>query len=209
MKTKTKKEEESSLVKPRLVPHSYMPNTFVVRMGKRVLGSVEPSRRDAAPWLYRSALVQSAADCATTRAAATRALVALDAKIVRPETLSLEAPIEGFRSPGGRRFVVADGMADDRLVMPSWRHDFRVYLMIPGSEPKHVGDLYRSWTYGMTAEGEPRWCGSLSRMRWATTFDTPRGCGYDVSAFDSVEACAEAWMRSADQILDHVKDKVA
>lgn len=200
--------------RPRLSRHYYTPGAFFVHVGKREVGVLEPSNRAGTPWLYRSAVYHFAIGHAKSRAEAVRELIALDARIVRPKALSLLAPpsVESFRSPGGRRFVLADAEADSRYAGDElWSHDFAVYLMLPTPPggPKHVGTIFRSWKYGITDAGMPRWTGSLSFLRWATTFNLPRDCGYDVAAFDDVESCVAAWAKSADQILDHVKDKVA
>lgn len=196
--------------KPRLRPHCYKSAVLTVHVGKREIGTLEAWNSAETPWLYRSRVYHFATGHAVTRAQAVRDLIALDARIVRPASLSLNAPIESFRSFAGRRFVLVDAKVQTRSPDDEcWSHDFAVYLLVPDQAPKHVGTISRSWSYGITDAGAPRWTGSLSWLRWQTTFDMPRGQGYDVAAFDDPESCVRAWARSADEILDHVKDKVA
>lgn len=124
--------------------------------------------------------------------------------VERLKPRSLRRPIESFTSDGGRTFIVGDAERLERSPRDSlWSDHFPVY----DQQGKRVGTLLRDWSYGVTAEGDPTWHGSITELRWRTNYKLTQGLGYDVAKFDSIEECARAWSRSADQILDFLEKK--
>lgn len=82
---------------------------------------------------------------------------------------------------------------------PLWCDTFEVTL-----DGHPAGKLFRSESYGRTADGEPRWHASISGLRnrllkWGE--DGPTPYMFDVAAFDTFEECFAAWARHADGLL--------
>lgn len=115
----------------------------------------------------------------------------------------LKPPMKTFTSKGGRTFTVKRGEHSERFPGDNlWDDTFPVFF-----EGKPAGKLFRSETYGKTADGKPRWHASTRALYWAKATDAPTGIGFDVAAFDTAEECVTAWGRSADQILDWSEGK--
>ncbi len=117
----------------------------------------------------------------------------------------MKPPIESFLSPQGRAFTLADGTHSARWKEdPLWCDTFPILY-----EGKPAGKLFRSLSYGRTADGAPRWHATVRELYWNHAHDAPsswRG-GFDVAAFDTAEAATAAWSRSADEILGRVWEK--
>ncbi len=109
-----------------------------------------------------------------------------------------------FTSNGGRAFFIGEySRCDERFQDdPLWSETWEV--LHGGSL---AGKLFRSVTYGRTANGEPRWHASATALWWARANDAPTGIGFDVAAFDTPEQALAAWARSADEILDWAEGK--
>jgi hypothetical protein len=117
--------------------------------------------------------------------------------------MPLDPPVADFKSAGGRSFTAADGQRSERWTGdPLWVDAWPI--LFDGAE---AGTLYRSLSYGTTADGAPRWHASTRKLYWAKASDAPTGIGFDVAAFDSAEDALAAWSRSADQILDWSEGK--
>lgn len=101
-------------------------------------------------------------------------------------------------SPGGRVFYTT-------LERPLSTHhstpEDETWSILYEGEP--AGKLYRGDTYGHTSSGLPRWHASTRGLYWrhASAIFVAH-IGFDVAAFDSAEEAMEAWLQSADQILD-------
>lgn len=113
-------------------------------------------------------------------------------------TAPLPPPLASFTSPGGRAFTVEPGQHAARYDGDPCRFDAWLILF----NGALAGRLYRSLSYGTTADGAPRWHASTRQLYWLHASDAPTGIGFDVAAFDSAEQACAAWARSADQILD-------
>ena len=109
----------------------------------------------------------------------------------------LPPPAKSFKSQGGRSFTVSPGSHFERFKGDTVWHDEWPIL----HKGKPAGKLFRSLTYGLTEQGEPRWHASVSGLRWMGD-GVPDRIGYDVAAFDTFKDAFEAWGHSADQILD-------
>lgn len=111
--------------------------------------------------------------------------------------------VDGFSytSPKGRVFTLGTAERWQRWEGdPLWSDTVPVSL---DGEP--AGKLFKSESYGKTANDEPRWHASLAPLRnrligWGEK--TPYGLGFDVAAFDTLEECLAAWSRNADDVLD-------
>jgi hypothetical protein len=116
----------------------------------------------------------------------------------RSSSKTFAPPVRSFRSDGGRTFTVERGLHWERYAGdPLWSDTFHILF-----RDDHAGKLFRSLSYGTTRAGKPRWHASISELRGRNLSDLPRGIGFDVGPFDTVEETLAAWGQSADQILD-------
>ena len=107
-------------------------------------------------------------------------------------------PPSHFTTPGGRIFTL--GRVEHSRERPPrdsfWSDTWRILY-----EGKPAGSLSRNLNYGTTADGKPRWQGSLRELVWSGPLP-PTGIGFDVSAFDTPTEALAAWGHNADQVLD-------
>ena len=110
-------------------------------------------------------------------------------------------PPPSFTTPGGRAFTL--GRVEHSRERPPrdahWSDTWPIFY-----EGKPAGSLWRSLNYGTTADGKPRWQGSLRELVWSGGAGglPPTGIGFDVAAFDTPTEALAAWGRNADGVLD-------
>lgn len=115
----------------------------------------------------------------------------------------LSAPVNSFVSVGSRRFTLSRGEHLARSTTdPLWSDQWPILF-----KGKRAGTLIRDLSYGLTADGKPRWRASIRELYWSRASDAPTGIGFDVSAFDTAREALVAWGHSADQILDWEEGK--
>lgn len=115
-------------------------------------------------------------------------------------TSRVSPPVSFFASPKGRRFTVVVGTFE----MTRWGRQEVWPIYYKG---KPAGELVRDLNYGPGIDGKGRWRASTRQLFWTYSTGLKRG-GYDVTAFNTVEECLQAWGHSADQILDfHAEHK--
>jgi hypothetical protein len=109
-----------------------------------------------------------------------------------------DAPPKVVASPGGRRFTLGKVERQKPRYKGDigWSDTWPVFL-----DGKEVASLSRNLNYGTTAEGKPKWQGSLSKLNWSGALP-PTGLGFDVAGCESAADCLSQMARNADQVLD-------
>src|SRR5271156_3148625 len=112
-------------------------------------------------------------------------------------TRSLEPPLKRFTSPNGRTFTVGRGEHKARWPEdPLWSDSYPILR-----SKDQVGTLFRNMNYSRGSES-PTWQASLSFLRWRTTFELPRGVGFDIGPQKTAREALAAWGRNADEVLN-------